>query len=74
MASNILFLASKKCFLTSQGIVSTGMNCRAMTLYIDSKQYIKHDIIYFSPNCGRDCMVVGFTTTYTIDAISAYQH
>jgi hypothetical protein len=24
-----------------------------------------------SPDCGRDCIVVGFTTTY---AISAYQH
>ena len=30
MASNILLLASKKCFLTSQGLVGAGMNCRAL--------------------------------------------
>ena len=29
LASNILLL-SKKCFLTSQGIVKPGMNCRAL--------------------------------------------
>jgi predicted CDP-diglyceride synthetase/phosphatidate cytidylyltransferase len=34
LASNILLLASKKCFLTSQGLVATGMNCRA--LYMSS--------------------------------------
>ena len=32
MASNILLLASKKCFLTSQGLVGAGMNCRALTM------------------------------------------
>ena len=31
LASNILLLASKKCFLTSQGLVGAGLNCR--TLY-----------------------------------------
>ena len=31
MASNILLLASKFCFLTSQGLVGAGMNCRALT-------------------------------------------
>jgi hypothetical protein len=25
-------LASKKCFLTSQGLVGAGMNCRALTM------------------------------------------
>ena len=30
MASNILLLASKKSFLTSQGQVGAGMNCRAL--------------------------------------------
>ena len=30
LASNILLLASKKCFLTSQGLVRPGMNCRAL--------------------------------------------
>jgi hypothetical protein len=30
MASNILLLASKKSFLTSQGLVGAGMNCRAL--------------------------------------------
>ena len=30
LASNILKLASKKCFLTSQGLVGAGMNCRAL--------------------------------------------
>jgi len=30
LASNILLLASKKCFLTSQGLVGAGMNCRAL--------------------------------------------
>ena len=30
LASNILLLASKKCFLTSQALVSAGMNCRAL--------------------------------------------
>ena len=30
MASNILLLACKKCFLTSQGLVGAGMNCRAL--------------------------------------------
>jgi hypothetical protein len=29
LASYILLLASKKCFLTSQGLVGAGMNCRA---------------------------------------------
>jgi hypothetical protein len=32
MASNIVLLASKKCFLTSQGLVGAGMNCRALTM------------------------------------------
>ena len=31
MASNILLLASKIVFLTSQGLVGAGMNCRALT-------------------------------------------
>ena len=30
MASNILLLASKIVFLTSQGLVGAGMNCRAL--------------------------------------------
>jgi hypothetical protein len=30
MASNILLLASKFFFLTSQGLVGAGMNCRAL--------------------------------------------
>jgi hypothetical protein len=30
LASNKLLLASKKCFLTSQGLVGAGMNCRAL--------------------------------------------
>ena len=29
MASNILLLASKICFLTSQGLVGVGMNCKS---------------------------------------------
>jgi hypothetical protein len=32
LASNILLLASKTCFLTSQGLVGAGMNCRALSL------------------------------------------
>jgi hypothetical protein len=32
IASNILLLASKKCFLTSQGLVGAGMNCRALDI------------------------------------------
>jgi hypothetical protein len=31
LASNILLLASKNCFLTRQGLVGAGMNCRALT-------------------------------------------
>ena len=31
MASNILLLASKIVFLTSQGLVGAGMNCRALS-------------------------------------------
>ena len=30
MASNIFLLASKICFLTSQGLVGAGMNCRVL--------------------------------------------
>ena len=30
MASNILLLASKNLFLTSQGLVGADMNCRAL--------------------------------------------
>ena len=30
LPSNILLLASKKCFLVSQGLVGAGMNCRAL--------------------------------------------
>ena len=30
LVSNILLLASKKCFLSSQGLVGAGMNCRAL--------------------------------------------
>ena len=30
---NMLLLVSKKCFLTSQGLVGAGMNCRALTNY-----------------------------------------
>jgi hypothetical protein len=36
LASNILLLASKKCFLTSQGHVGAGMNCRALMNRISS--------------------------------------
>ena len=32
IASNILLLESKKCFLTSQGLVGAGMNCRALDI------------------------------------------
>jgi hypothetical protein len=32
LASNILLLASKKCFPTSQGLVEAGMNCRALAV------------------------------------------
>ena len=30
LARNIILLASKKCFLTSQGLVGAGMNCRVL--------------------------------------------
>jgi hypothetical protein len=30
LASNFLLLVSKKCFLSSQGLVGAGMNCRAL--------------------------------------------
>jgi len=30
LASNILLLTSKKCFLTRQGLVGAGMNCWAL--------------------------------------------
>jgi hypothetical protein len=33
VASNILLLASKKCFLTSQGLVGADMNCRALHIH-----------------------------------------
>ena len=33
LTSNILLLASKKCFLTSQGLVGAGMNCRTLQYY-----------------------------------------
>ena len=32
LASNILLLVSKKCFLTSQGLVGAGMNCRVLLM------------------------------------------
>ena len=32
LASNILLFASKKCFLTRQGLVGAGMNCWALVL------------------------------------------
>jgi hypothetical protein len=35
LASNILLLASKKCFPTSQGLVGAGMYCRALTTLCD---------------------------------------
>jgi len=38
LASNIILLASKKCFLTNQGLVGAGMNCRALSytcIYLD---------------------------------------
>jgi hypothetical protein len=38
LASNILLLASKKCFLSSQGLVGAGMNCRALHRESDKKQ------------------------------------
>jgi len=31
LASNILLLASKICFLSSHGLVGAGMNCRALS-------------------------------------------
>ena len=34
LASNILLLASKKCFLTSQVLVGAGMNCRALSMVL----------------------------------------
>ena len=33
MTSNILLLASKTCFLTSQGLVNAGMNGRALDIH-----------------------------------------
>ena len=33
LASNMLLLASKKCFITSQGLVGAGMNCRALYMW-----------------------------------------
>ena len=41
LASNVILLGSKKCFLTSQGLVGASMNCRALfftkifTFYVD---------------------------------------
>ena len=32
VASNLLLLASKKCFLTSQVLVGAGMNCRVLNM------------------------------------------
>ena len=40
MASNILLLASKKVFPTSQGLVGAGMNCRALIPLIAEREYV----------------------------------
>ena len=42
LASNILLLASKKYFLTSQGLVGAGMNLRTLNYNsLDAKQNVK---------------------------------
>ena len=38
LASNILLLTSKKCFLTSQGLVGAGANCRALIIHLNLLQ------------------------------------
>ena len=42
-----------------------------MALHIETKCLMFHIYVYIRGRRGRDCMVVGFTTTY---AISAYHH
>ena len=50
MASNILFLASKNYFPTSQGLVGAGMNCRALdTLMCFSLQLLN---LHIEWSCG----------------------
>ena len=43
MACNILLLASKFCFLTSQGLVGAGMNCRALSLTIKHRLFARKE-------------------------------
>ena len=59
LASIILVLASKKCFLTSQGLVGAGMSCRALICPIKSRfAFVICNInLYFPPNklnCNYD--------------------
>ena len=42
LASNILLLVSKKCFLTSQRLVGAGMNCRALSIYSNDSFHFWH--------------------------------
>ena len=43
LASNILFCWQvKRCFLTSQGLVGAGMNCRALSIYSNDSFHFWH--------------------------------
>jgi hypothetical protein len=68
LARNIILLASKKCFLTSQGLVGAGMNCRVLIYEIpvvinhsnmtsfkrfESKPVVKIILIYDRLNLWR---------------------
>jgi hypothetical protein len=44
MASNIFLLASKICFLTSQGLVGAGMNCRVLKCDIHKRWWMHYQI------------------------------
>ena len=56
MASNILLLASKNLFTTSQGLVGAGMNCRAL---ISIKKII---IETFTSICDLVLYFIGYQT------------
>ena len=58
MASNILLLASKIVFLTSQGLVGAGMNCRALLAMPTRKHNLVQDFFMFEiPTCELYCSV-----------------
>ena len=38
LAINILLLTIKKCFLSNQGLVGAGMNCRALIIHLNLLQ------------------------------------